>query len=279
MAQLGLAPPASQGQNRPNAPGSGTYTYPQAPAGASQVYAPLSGGYYNQMAQQMAGPGYAMPHFQFSGLNALGAQGAPGGPGNTGPFQGGPGTSGPPSGMGTGLGPYAFGGSGNGNLGGMGSYAPFVGNGGSYGNNSFPGSLTLGGGNVTGGYSPSSPLGSLIGGMLGGTVGGLPGALLGHVLGNSFGGGTGGLTLPNGTTLPTQNMNLPPTSIPMPTQNINLAQPIINPATGMPYGTAYGETPAGQQALNTERNFSNQANSFTQEAMNPDLWGGRHLRI
>lgn len=242
MAQLGLAPPASQGQNRPNAPGSGTYTYPQAPAGASQVYAPLSGGYYNQMAQQMAGPGYAMPHFQFSGLNALGARG--------------PGTSGPPSGMGTGLGPYAFGGSGNGNL-----------DGGSYGNNSFPGSLTLGGGNVTGGYSPSSPLGSLIGGMLGGTVGGLPGALLGHVLGNSFGGGTGGLTLPNGTTLPTQNMNLPPTSIPMPTQNINLAQPIIDPATGMPYGTAYFDTPAGQQALNEEQNFFNQALSSQQEAL------------
>ena len=260
---------------------TGGYNFPQAPAGVMTIPPALSGGYYNQMAQMMAGPNYQMPHFQFTGLSAGGSGMGNGGPPNA-PFQQSP-LSGPASGIGTGMGPYAFGGSGSGDIGGMGSYAPFVGGGGSYANG-FPTSLTLGGGNITGGYTPPSSshgllnvLATIAGGALGGAPGALGANLLSHYFGSSS--GTGGLTLPNGTTLPTQNMHLQPTSIPMPVQNINLAQQIINPATGMPYGTAYGETPQGAQALATEQAFSNQANSYTQEAMNPALRGGRHLRL
>ena len=247
---------------------TGGYNFPQAPAAVTAISPALSGGYYNQMAQMMAGPNYQMPHFKFTGLNAIGPGMGNGSPTNA-PFQQQP--TGPASGIGTGMGPYAFGGGGNGQLGGL------LAGGGNDGG--FPTNLTLGGGNITGGYSPSNGVGGIIGSMLGGMFGGPIGAIGGHYLGSQFGSGNGGLTLPNGTTLPTQNMNLPPTSIPMPTQNINLAQQIINPATGMPYGTAYGETPQGAQALATEQAFANQANNFTQEAMNPDLWGGRHLRI
>lgn len=247
---------------------TGGYNFQQAPAGVMTIPPALSGGYYNQMAQMMAGPNYQMPHFKFTGLDASGPGMGNGSPTNA-PFQQQP--TGPASGIGTGMGPYAFGGGGNGQLGGL------LAGGGNDGG--FPSNLTLGGGNVTGGYSPSNGVGSLIGSMLGGMLGGPLGAIGGHYFGSQFGSGNGGLTMPNGTTLPTQNMNLPSTSIPMPTQNINLAQQIINPATGMPYGTAYGETPQGAQALATEQAFANQANNFTQEAMNPALWGGRHLRL
>lgn len=268
MASLGLQLP-SQTSATPNQNG-GSYTYPAAPAGVSQVFPPLSGGYYNQMSQQMAGPNYVAPRFHFTGLNALGNGGSsPGLPGNNLNPISNPSISGPASGIGTGLGQYAFGGSGgNGIMGGSGSYGNFP----------APTSLNIGGGTVTGGYSPSSPFGSLLGGMLGGAVAGPAGALLGHFLGNSMGGGTGGLTLPNGTTLPTKNMNLQPTSIPMPNQNIKLAQPIINPSTGMPYGTAYFSTPQGAQAQQTEQMFNNQALGYQDQAMNQAYLERLHQR-
>lgn len=255
----------------PNGQPTGGYNFPQAPAGVMTIPPALSGGYYNQMAQMMAGPNYQMPHFKFTGLDASGLGGGNGvGMWN---FMNGDASpvinqsTGPTSGIGTGMGPYAFGGSGSGDIGGMGSYAPLVGGGGSFANPSFPASMTLGGGNVTGGYSPNNSFGKLIGSMIGGTVAGLPGAIAGGLFGNSLGSGNGGLLMPNGTILPTQNMNLPPTSIPMPTQNIKLAQPIINPVTGMPYGTAYGETPQGARNLQTEQNFANQALGYGDQAL------------
>src|SRR5574337_113604 len=230
---------------------TGGYNFQQAPAGVMTIPPALSGGYYNQMAQMMAGPNYQMPHFKFTGLNAIGPGMGNGSPTNS-PFQQSP-LSGPASGIGTGMGPYAFGGPGSGDIGGMGSYAPFVGGGGSYANG-FPTSLTLGGGNITGGNEGGF---SLLGSMMGGKLGSLVGPM-GSLGGSMLGGMSGALsnTAPGG---------LQKTSIPMPIQNINLAQPIINPATGIPYGTAYGETPQGAQALQHEQMFADQANSYAQQ--------------
>lgn len=216
------------------------FQYPQPPQGVQTINPALSGGYYNQMAQMMAGPNYQVPHFHFTGTTPGGIGSTPGpangnGAGNFNPNTGyGPGASGTGA-----LGAYGFGGPGGitGDIGGMGSYAPLVGGGGSYANGS-PTSLTLGGGNVTGGNEGGF---SLLGSMMGGKLGSLLGPI-GSLGGSILGGMSGALsnTTPGG---------LQKTSVPLPTSTVNLAQPIINPATGMPYGSAYFSTPAGQQAM------------------------------
>lgn len=229
-------------QMMPGMQPTGGYNFPQAPAGVMSIPPALSGGYYNQMAQMMAGPNYQMPHFKFTGLNSIAPGAGPGGPpngnfvGNFNPNTGyGPGPGGP-----GGLGGYGFGGPGGGmgDIGGMGSYAPMVGGGGSFGNGSFPTNLTLGGGNVTGGNEGGfNFLGSMLGGRLGsllGPIGSLGGSLLGGMSGALSN------TTPGG---------LPKTSIPLPATTVNLAQPIINPATGMPFGTSFFSTPEGQRQM------------------------------
>lgn len=212
---------------------TGGYNFQQAPAGVMTIPPALSGGYYNQMAQMMAGPNYQMPHFAFTGLNALnGGQQIP---------SGGPPPHQNPQGGYTNAG--GFDNSGSYNFQGLGGNNDFFGP-----SNYGGGVMNLGGGQITGGYSPSSNgLGGIVGGMLGGSLAGLPGMLAGRSLGGMFGNGSSTLTLPDGTQLPTQNMNLPPTVINLPNQNINLAKPLIYKDTGVPVGTGYWETPQAQQ--------------------------------
>src|SRR5574337_1816884 len=117
---------------------TGGYNFQQAPAGVMTIPPALSGGYYNQMAQMMAGPNYQMPHFKFTGLNSIAPVAGPGRPpndnfvGNFNPNTGyGPGPGGPGS-----LGGYGFGGPGGGMgaIGWLGSYGLMVGGGRAYGN-------------------------------------------------------------------------------------------------------------------------------------------------
>lgn len=202
----------------------------------------LTGGAFNRMAQQSAGPVYTP-----SLLPGVSYPGVTGGIGGTSSNGIGPTQQIPPS--------YSIPGhpSGSNSVEGAGTGFSFS-NPGMSANTG--GSVFTGGGqtitgntNSGGGFSVTPGMGAFAGGM----VGGLPGAIAGGQLAKWFGGSGNqfsGAGIPGYSGPATFNgaKGVQPTNVTIPTTTIKTPAPIINPATGGPYGQAYYSTPVGQLA-------------------------------